>query len=431
MPDGADEYCFEVIEGPQHTDSPRRAPVTKRGPVLALVVSGLLAAALLLGACSGSNGAQIGQRDPESGETGSETPGDPDTSDAPETTEDSAPTARRDPLVGNGNSVRIVFGGDASFEGLEGALQGDTSTLLGAIAPTFAAGDLGVANLEAALTTGGTPAPKTFNFRVPPAALDALASANISVVSQANNHGMDYGQDGFAETLTIKATSPSDHGVDVIGVGSSADEAVTAVIKEVNGQRIAILAASDVFDSSLESSWTATDTQGGMASAREGQHQDRLLEAIAEVRDEVDTVVVYLHMGREKDLCPTERQVSLGDSLHSGGADLVIGTHAHRLQGAGFRNGRFVAYGLGNFVFKAPSAESAKVGVLSVDVTGRRVDGFEWTPARIVNSLPVPLSGADADAALAELDERRQCANLELEPPAEPPVGATSGDGEQ
>src|SRR5690606_30707678 len=92
-----------------------------------------------------------------------------------------APAAERGPL-GNGEPVTLAFAGDASFEGLEGALATDAGTLLGAIAPVLGAADVTVVNLEAALATGGTPEPKAFAFRVPPAALDALAAAGVDAV---------------------------------------------------------------------------------------------------------------------------------------------------------------------------------------------------------------------------------------------------------
>ncbi len=396
-------YCFGVNS--RSWENPATAGRPHRAAIAVLVA---VTAVLGMAACSGTSSSQVKSAD-----------SDPAPAEAPTSTETTL--AERDPLLGNGETVTIAFGGDASFENLDSALAGDTSTLLSAIAPVMNGADLGVANLEAALTTGGSPSPKAFNFRVPPSALDALSAGGVQVVSQANNHGMDFGQDGFTETLQIDATSAEDHGVDVIGVGANMDEAYAPVIKEVNGQRIAIFAASDVFDSNLEATWTATDTNPGLASARQGDRLDRLVSGIAEVRDSVDTVIVYLHMGVEKDTCPTERQVSLSDTLADNGADLVIGTHAHRLQGAGFRNGHFVAYGLGNFIFKGPSAESRKSAVLRVDVTGRRVDGYEWVPATLSNNVPVPLTGASADSALAELDQRRQCANLDSEPPAAVP----------
>jgi poly-gamma-glutamate synthesis protein (capsule biosynthesis protein) len=99
--------------------------------------------------------------------------------------------------------------------------------------------------------------------------------------------------------------------------------------------------------------------------------------------------------------------------LIDAGADLVVGSHTHRVFGAGHRGAAFVAYGLGNFVYWREDAESGRSGVLLVTATGREVDSYSWVPARITHGIPVPLSGADADADIAEWNDRRTCSGLE------------------
>lgn len=333
--------------------------------------------------------------------------------------------------LGSGETITIAFGGDASFSGLDGALATDPDGLLSAIAPTLQGADLSIVNLEAALATGGSPEPKDFNFRVPPAALQALSSAGVDAVTMANNHGMDYGTEGLAESLAIRSTSQADPGVGVVGIGAEENDAYSPYITEVKGQRVGLIGANDVFDAALQSGWTAGPAKPGLASAKEGDRMERLLAQVRTTRAEVDTLIVYLHMGREKETCPNARQVELADALHAAGADIVIGSHAHRLQGAGFRNGDFVAYGMGNYIFNGPSEQSRKVATLLVQVTGQRVDGYQWQPAVLQNNVPVPLTGDAAAPALAELEELRACAGLEPTPPApstspEPTTEATA-----
>jgi poly-gamma-glutamate capsule biosynthesis protein CapA/YwtB (metallophosphatase superfamily) len=326
----------------------------------------------------------------------------------------SDPADPGDPL-GSGEPVTIAFAGDVSFEGLDGALRDDPGGLLSAIAPVLGAADISMVNLEAAVTEGGERAGKTFAFRVPPVALDALAAAGTDVVTMANNHGMDFGAAGLADSLRVREESQ----LAVIGIGADAADAYSPYLTEVRGQRVGIIAANDVFDSSVVSSWTATDEQPGIASAKEG-HQDRLLEAVRALRTSVDTLAVYLHFGVEKDTCPTPRQVELVDLLVDAGADIVVGSHSHRLQGLGYRGDRFVAYGLSNFVFKAPSEPGRRSGVVTVTATGRRIDGFDWAPAVIQGLVPVPLQGHAADAARADMDGLRGCAGLSETPATAP-----------
>jgi poly-gamma-glutamate synthesis protein (capsule biosynthesis protein) len=316
-------------------------------------------------------------------------------------------TAARGPL-GNGETVTLAFAGDASFEGLIGSLQADPEGLLSAIAPTLGAADVTVVNLEAALgTAGGSPEPKTFAFRVPAEALVALDAAGVDAVTMANNHGMDYGAEGLAESLRIEA----DTGFPIIGIGQDAAAAYEPWITEVRGQRIGVIAANDIFDSNLVGSWTATDDQAGIASAEEA-HQDRLAEVVRATRPQVDTLVVYLHYGVEKETCPNARQQELAELLTRAGADIVVGSHAHRLQGMGYMGDQFVAYGLSNFVFKAPSEPGRRSGVLTVSATGRRIDGYQWDPAVLQGNVPYPLSGAAAESERAAMDELQGCTGL-------------------
>jgi len=122
---------------------------------------------------------------------------------------------------------------------------------------------------------------------------------------------------------------------------------------------------------------------------------------------------VFLHWGTEGETCPTERQETLADELIAAGADMVVGSHAHRLQGAGRDGAALVAYGLGNFVFYSPDGSpGAATGVLGVTATGRTIDEYHWTPATIQGGIPVPLEGAAAQEAQDSWAALRECAGL-------------------
>jgi Bacterial capsule synthesis protein PGA_cap len=317
-------------------------------------------------------------------------------------------TTFRDPRRGNGQSVTFAFGGDVHFEGgLRGKLGADPQGVLAPIAPVLSAADVAVVNLETAITERGAPQLKEFTFRTPPAALAALGAAGVDAVSLANNHGLDYGPDGLADSLAAKAVTPSPA---VIGIGANAAEAFTPWRLEVKGQRIAVIAATQVIDGNLIPGWTATDTQGGVASAKE---VDRLLAAVQAVRLDSDTVVVFVHWGTEGETCPSEAQRILAQQLADAGADVVVGSHAHRLQGAGRLATAFVGYGLGNFVWYNESGPSGVSGVLQVTATGRDVDAYSWAPAQIRGGIPQPLPpGPPTDQAISAWDGLRGCTGL-------------------
>ncbi|MHB1138805.1 MAG: CapA family protein, partial [Microthrixaceae bacterium] len=362
------------------------------------LVAGLLVA--LGGACSTSG------RNVSGTATDSSIRPDDTTAEADAVASTTSTEAPRGPL-GSGQPVTIAFAGDASFENLGGAVVSNPTGLLSAIAPVLSAADVTMVNVETAVGTGGTPVAKTFTFQTPQAALDSLATAGVDVVTLANNHGMDYGADGLTDTLRIKAEGS----MPMIGIGADDAEAYAPFVAEVNGQRIGIIAANDIFDSNLVGSWTAGPGKPGIASAEEA-HQERLAAEVRAVREQVDTLAVYLHYGTEKETCPNARQKELVELLTDAGADIVVGSHAHRLQGMGFHGDQFVAYGLSNFIFKAPSAPGMKSGVVVVTATGRRIDGYEWKPAQIQNLVPVPLGGAAAQAAVEEMDGLQACTGL-------------------
>lgn len=323
------------------------------------------------------------------------------TTTLPETT-----TTTRDPVLGNGEAVTIAFGGDTNFEGSAAVrLDADPASVLAPVAPLLSAADVAVVNMETAIGVGGAPAPKQFTFQAPPSALEAFRAAGVDVVSAANNHGMDFGLESLEETLAAEEAS----GFPIIGIGRDEDEAYAPFVAEVRGQRIAVIAATQVLDSSLLDLWTAGPGKPGLASAK---RVDRLVAEVQRVRPEVDTLVVFLHWGIETQTCPSADQQTLAATLVEAGADIVVGGHAHRLQGGGRLGDAVIHYGLGNFGFQANSAAGARSGVFTVTVTGRRVDGYQWHPARIVDHQPIPLEGSDAEEALAYWESLRDCTGL-------------------
>ena len=362
------------------------------------------AVALAAAACAGTDGTSVGAKDPGRDRSGN-TDATSDTGASRDTAATTTTTTR--PPTGSGQAVTLAFAGDTNFNNQLGALRSSPGTVLSAIAPTLSAADVTMLNLEAALGTGGSPQPKKFTFQVPAQAIDAVKAAGVDVVTMANNHGMDFGPVGFADSLRIERES----GFPILGIGADDTEAYTPWVTEAKGQRIGFIGANDIFDDNLRSAWTAAPGHPGLASAEEA-HQERLAQEVRTLRPEVDTLVVFLHYGTETQLCPNARQKELVELLTGAGADIVVGSHPHRLQGVGYHGQQFVAYSLGNFAFQANSPEGAATGVLMVTATGRRIDGYTWTPAVIRSSIPHPLTGTAADAAQATMTQRQQCAGL-------------------
>ena len=326
----------------------------------------------------------------------------------------------RGPL-GSGEPVTFAFAGDTHFvdqwdtEGganysgapvLAEQLRANPTGVLAPVAPVLKGADLAMVNLETAVTNRGEPVPgKAFHFRSPPESFAALRAAGVDVINMANNHALDYGPIGMADTFDAIASS----GLPVVGIGHDATEAYSPHRTVINGQRIAVFGAVDWLEPALVSKWTATDAQPGLAFSID---PSRLLQGVRSARAEVDTLVVFLHWGVEQTHCASPEQHTLAVSLVAAGADIVVGSHAHRVFGAGHIGSSLVAYGLGNFVYWREDGQSGSSGVLLVTATGRRIDTYSWVPARITRGIPVPQSGAVAAADLGSWTQLRSCSGL-------------------
>jgi poly-gamma-glutamate synthesis protein (capsule biosynthesis protein) len=275
-------------------------------------------------------------------------------------------------------------------------------------------------NLETAVTDGSCPdpQPKTYDFYAPATALTALRSAGVGLTTEANNHGEDCGQPGLQMALSARAES----GYPVLGIGQNVTQAFTPYQTVLHGQHVGIIAATQVIDSDLQTAWTATATQPGLASAYDVADLVSTVEAARRVDD---TVVVFLHWGVELDACPDPLQEPLADELVRAGADIVIGSHAHVLLGGGYLGSAYVDFGLGNFAFYNTPAPTDQSGSLVITATGRHIDGVTWRPALIEDELPVPLTGTDAAAALQSWAGARTCTDLSAAPGASLATGAT------
>jgi poly-gamma-glutamate synthesis protein (capsule biosynthesis protein) len=303
-----------------------------------------------------------------------------------------------------GEPVRLAFAGDVHFAGFLGpALDADPAGLLAPLGDLVGGADIAVVNLETAIVSADhPPAAKQFTFGAPPLALTALAGAGVDVLAAANNHTVDYGEGGLADTLAAERAT----GVPLIGVGADEDEAYAPWVADVRNRRVGVISATQVLDDELIWDWKAGPDRAGVASAK---HQQRLIRAVQAARRQVDTLVVYLHWGVEGASCPSADQRVLAEQLVAAGADIIVGTHAHTPQGAGRLGSAVVAYGLGNAVFYT----GGEAGVLEVVADGRDILEYRWIPVTLLNGVATRLSGPAADAARAQHDTLRACAALE------------------
>lgn len=202
--------------------------------------------------------------------------------------------------------------------------------------------DIFMANEEFPFSDGGTAAKgKQFTFRSPTANVSIMNEIGVDIVSLANNHSLDFGTDALVDTCTALDGA----GIKYAGAGPDMDRAKQLQTFEAGGKTIGFLAASRVYP---EASWVAGSQKPGMVS---GYDPAILLEEVRKAREACDYLVVYMHWGIERDEKPQDYQRALGKKLIDAGADLVMGSHPHVLQGVEYYNGKPICYSMGNFIF--------------------------------------------------------------------------------
>jgi len=244
--------------------------------------------------------------------------------------------------------------------------------------------DITAGNLEMPITTRDNPADKTYVFKGKPEALSGLVDAGIDIVSLANNHTLDHGIDGMLDTRKYL----DEYGIAHVGAGNNAEEAYAPVILEANGIKVAYVGTSRVLP---ETSWKATPYQAGLA---ESYAPEQTLQAIEKAEEEAHITVVLVHWGIERADSPDSTQLDLAKKYIDAGADLVIGSHPHVLQGFEQYNGKWIAYSLGNFVFAAhPKARQAETGVFTATCNAQAECEVQFAPMKVVNAQPTPVEG--------------------------------------
>jgi len=303
----------------------------------------------------------------------------------------------------------LDFAGDVHFADRTLKLLADPATAFGPVSNILKSADVSMVNLETSVTDRGTPEPKTFHFRAPATAFDAVAAAGVDVVTVANNHALDYGRVGLDDTLTAAGAAH----MPIVGAGQNADQAYKAWVTTVKGVRIAFIGMSQIAE--LSASWAATDSRSGIAMAFDTK---RAVAAVQAARSQADVVVVYLHWGQEYSDCPTGQMKTLAKTLAEAGATMLVGTHAHVLVGDGWQGKTFVSFGLSNFLWWLNDAGSNDTGVLRVTLTGTAITKTEFVPAYIdrTTGQPIPSTGSEAARILAKQTALRPCTGLAAAP---------------
>lgn len=209
--------------------------------------------------------------------------------------------------------------------------------------------DVRVLNLETAVTLGGDFAPgKAVHYRMNPANLPCLAAVRPDVCVLANNHVLDFGRRGLADTLDALDAAG------LVAVGAGVDLAAArrpAPVPLAGGGRVVVLALGTA-SSGIPPGWAAEAGRGGVHLVSEASAADaaRVVEQVRRVRRPGDVVVVSVHWGSNWGYRVPRAQVRFAHALVDGGVDVVHGHSSHHPRPIEVYRGRPVLYGCGDLV---------------------------------------------------------------------------------
>ena len=224
--------------------------------------------------------------------------------------------------------------------------------------------DLTVGNLESTLSTNGSPTQGGDSFGGSQALVPVLEDAGFDAVSLANNHNGDYGVPALLETVKTLRGGP----VKAFGTGRNARVAARpAIVEAPDGTSFAFLGFNAIGETPRARGTGPVRCRSGCRLAPARSTRADLTRATAAVRrasSQADVVVVVPHWGEQYTHRRYRVERRVARALVKAGADLVVGSHPHWVQGIDCVAGVPVLYSLGNFVFDMDHQPQVMEGVV-------------------------------------------------------------------
>lgn len=244
--------------------------------------------------------------------------------------------------------------------------------------------DIMIANSEFTVSNRGTALPnKMYTFRAKPERLSIYNEMGVDMVTLANNHVYDYGLDAFNDMLDAF----NEYKIPHIGAGHNIEEAKKPYYFIINGYKIAFVSATRAEKNIMTPG--ATSDSGGVFRCYDPTD---MINLIKELRSSSDYVIPIIHFGRENSHELEEEQVSSAHAYIDAGADMVVGHHAHTLQGVEIYNDKPIIYNLGNFLFNNEAIDTA---LFKVNLNKDGSMEYYIVPALQKNSKTEVLEGDD------------------------------------
>lgn len=251
--------------------------------------------------------------------------------------------------------------------------------------------DIMMINNEFPYSGRGTPTEgKQYTFRAKPESASILEDMGVDIVSLANNHAYDYGEDAFLDTLDIL----SEIGMPYVGAGRNLEEASRPVYFIAGDIKIAVISATQIERLENPDTRGATETTPGVFRCL---NPDHLLESVRSAKENSDFVIVYIHWGTENTAEPDWLQLDQAPKIAEAGADLIIGDHSHCLQPIQYIEGVPVVYSLGNFWFNSREIDTCLIKAV-IDENG--LQSLQFVPALQKGCTTTMLHGEEKERVL-------------------------------
>ena len=257
----------------------------------------------------------------------------------------------------------------------------------GDVMPLLEAADLRIINLECAITDNEHPwtrTPKVFHFRAKPSAIETLRTARVDVCSLANNHTLDFEEQGLLDTLKHLDAA----GIRHAGAGRNQNEAADPAILTVrvgHTNRVALLAFTN-----NEPPFAAGPDRPGtnyLPVSLDPSVLRRVERAVADVREVgVDTVIFSNHWGPNMVQRPNEIFRRFARAVIDRGVDIYYGHSAHVFQGVEIYRGKPILYDTGDFIDDYavnPELRNDWSFLFWVSVEGGRFERLDLTPVKL------------------------------------------------
>lgn len=235
--------------------------------------------------------------------------------------------------ISNSNSITISAAGDCTLGNDEDAdfrgsfidvfnkNNNDYNYFLKNVKPIFTKDDMTIVNLETTLTTATKRMDKEFTFKGYPEFTNILLKGGIDTVNISNNHIHDYFESGFKDTINNLKQAK----IDFCGEGY-------LLSKKIKNIKIGLL---------------------GFRVWENNSYMKKIIKRSIEKlkKNGNQLIIISFHWGEEMKYYPNDIQKDIGKFAIDCGADLILGTHPHVIEGIEKYKGKYIIYSLGNFSF--------------------------------------------------------------------------------